>query len=144
MFVSAVKSKLAEQPFITSRLGRYVFGDDGEGPCIFTRDPAPVDAPNPVIVLRQDGGVSDNVRDFRGSEIEVAVTLWGDKSGSERGLRRLAIDIWRTLDRGTFAIEDYDFCGAQATPPRGLTDDEGFPGFTFTVTIRVQELEATS
>lgn len=145
MIAEAIQAALLAQPFITSRLGVFDFGDDGEKPAVFPRDPAPVDSTGTVITIDvPGGGTNDHTRGKKSAEITGSVTVWGEKDGSELLIQRLAFDVWRVLDRGQLTLDDdhWKFVGAQATAPSKRNDPDGFPGFEVSFSIRIEEKES--
>ena len=139
MIVAAVRDAIVALPGVTVDLATWDFGDGVRRPAVFTREPAPAECENPVCTVTLAGGDNYGTRDQRGGEIDVEVKVWGDKLGSEKRLRGLAMALWRGLDRAALTIEGYNHGGTQAYAPRGLTDAEGFPGYVMLVRVRALE-----
>lgn len=129
-------------PDVAPWLARWDFGA-GEEPAVFTVDPAPESCGAPLVAIRQEPGAEDfSTRGQVGMLVTCTATIWGDKSGSDALLERLAHSVWRGLKRATLDLGDegYEFGGCDADAPAQLTDAEGYPGYQ--ITIRVKALEA--
>lgn len=140
MILNAIQDLIVATPAISSRLGQWDFGSGGMRPAVFTQDPAPLDCPNPVVVLTQIASEPWGTRGRRGAELTVSARIWGDKQMSDRTLRKLANQMWRALDRAQVSAEDgYTALPMIAEAPTQISDSEGFPGFV--VNLRVKTIE---
>lgn len=126
--VSAINALLSTDALLISRLATYDFGD-GEAPAVFTVDPAPENCPAPFIEVSQELGTSGTgSRAERAVNVGGTVTTWGENTPSGQELESVGWDIWRILDRGEIATEQFGEILLSAGPPQNTTDPDGYPG----------------
>ena len=133
--MAALINALVADPYISSHLARWDFGDGTERPAIFTMDPAPRECSNPVMVIQLDGGPPAGFRGYTGARMEFNVRIWGDQQASLKGLRILATNVFTFLHRKKLTVADYIFNTIEATFPTEINDQEGFPGFEINITL---------
>lgn len=139
-FLDAVKDALGADAVLPTLLSDWDFGD-GEEPAIFTVDPAPLGVGSPFVVLTQDGGVVNDTRGSRGTEIEIDARVFGDKTESSQGLQQAAWRVWSILHRGSLeAPAGFCVVNLWASPPAGFTDPDGFPGYSIRCSLLASEI----
>ncbi len=147
MIVKAIQDLIKEDPKCSTPLGRWDFGDGNLQPAVFTQDPAPEECPNPVVVITQSATRNwGRSRATHGGAFNINVRLWGDKSESDKPLRKLAMDLWVLLDNCqlVFRNSTFTFKGAIANPPVAIRDGEGFPGYSIDVEVKTNERKKVS
>ena len=133
-----IRSALLGEPAITNELAAY----SGSYP-VFTRRPAPADAPYPMILVSPDITVTDEdgVNDLR-PVIERDVAVYGRNDTSEhyravetiaRAIRTLFHRQWRALTVSGWGVVSITAAGPIPAP----TDDEQTVGRLVILTIRL-------
>lgn len=121
---------------LTAKLATY-----NSLPAVLTITPAPEDCAQPLITISQIGGtLSGRDRGNKGGEVIVDVSLWGNKSDTEKELRNIADELWLLLDRAQVQADGFTetvYC--LADPPNRIADPDGFPGFLITCRILVRQ-----
>ena len=142
--LKAIRDLLQATPDVADELALYDFGS-GDEPAVFTVQPPPPDAPSPLIVLSQTGGtLTGRDRSTRGGEIDIDVTVWGERGESEKGINDLAMEIWRALDRAIVSVDGYEAPRCLADPPAKTPDPDGFPGYTVRCRVLIREVQTSS
>lgn len=136
MIAEALRAVILADAEISGALASYNFGA-GPEPAVFTIDPIPRDSALPAVIIREVSGVPFETRAQEGAEQDVDVMLWGNKQRSVIALKLLAWDLYYLIHRCNPAITGHREIGVYASPPQGVTDDEGFPGFRVPVMVRV-------
>jgi hypothetical protein len=144
MIVAALQQLLWNDPRVAPALGPWDFGDGQKRPGVFTTDPAPEAAPNPVVVVTLDA-ISEWVKARKKAHLvhHVNLRLWGDRQESEKGLRVLAWRLYRLLVTSRLELdpdEGYEHKLTRITAgPERIKDEDGFPGYNFQLEISVCE-----
>jgi len=138
--ITGVKSTLLTHNEIIADLATFDFGDGVQRPAIFSRSEPALESPNPCIALELISGDSLGDRGRRGSTAEVQVNIWGDKIGSDKPLRTLAMNVWRALDRSSPTITGYTTLGSRATNPQAIPMEDNFKGYFLIHYIKILEV----
>ncbi len=141
--VLAVKNLIQNAPF-RIRFGQWDFGNGEEQAGVFTIDPAPAKAPNPVCVVTQQGGPhiesSFSCRKLASLEALINIRIWGDKERTDAALRELAWSVHGLFFvRGPSILAVTGWVVRQQTisAPSKLADSEGFPGYSLNLAVTV-------
>lgn len=140
MIKAAIQAKIWSAPNLANKFARWDFGDGALRPAVFVRDPAPLEAKNPVGVIQQLGGVSNfETRGQRGFEALCTLRIWGDRTGSERALDAMAWDAWALFHRAQLSLDGYEYGYVEASVPEDITDNDGFPGRLLNLNVKAME-----
>ena len=140
LYLDAVQDIIQTAGF-APRFGQWDFGDGVLRAGVFTTDPAPEEAPNPVCILSFSGGTPNpglSTRIRLAQTMNVLVVLWGNKTESNIGLRTLAhqvFDLFFTQATSILVDSDWRTEEHTITTPSELTDGDGFPGYSMVLTI---------
>jgi hypothetical protein len=100
---------------------------------IFTCREIPPKCTYPAIILHQPGGSPFDTREFTGGDITIDVSVFDDKTDSDKAVSELAYKVWNALNRCKPVISGYAVHGVVATPPREVNDSDSFPGYIISV-----------
>lgn len=138
--ITGLVQHVKQNPDLTRLLGVYDFGDGVKAPAIFNENPAPLDAPNPVLCfdLEGDGG-RFATRAQRGGILQIRAYLWFDKNTSDKDNRRVAFLLYDRMDRSNFELleEGWKAYGCVCSLPGKIKDKDGFPGYLMTLNLRI-------
>jgi len=128
MIADPICDMLAADANVTADLATFDFGA-GASAAIFDFAPAPLDCPQPLITVTEEGGPWTGTRDTRGFRMRGEITIWGNKGRTRRVLRRIAMYAFRAIDRQHLTLESpYCEVGVHCDAWNETTDREGFPG----------------
>jgi hypothetical protein len=137
--VEAVRNRILEDTYLTSRLATYEFTTGVASPAVFTTDVVPQDCSNPAVLITRDGGSFYGTRGRKGHESVVIIHVRGDRTRAHDELRRTAFFLRRLLNRAGLEVTDgYRAFRCIADPPATAPDPDGFPGYA--ITVRVLQL----
>lgn len=126
----ALQALIRDDPAYLGRFGNFDFGDGVSRPCVFTRAPAPSEAPNPVATLAIAGTTPNETRDQAGSDFLVTIQIIGDKTHDDSRLRDLAFAVWKTVNRATLSGgSEWEYLQTSADAPQFFSDRDEFPGY---------------
>jgi hypothetical protein len=141
--IEAIYSLIVSQPWMP-RLAKYDFGDGELRPAVFTNDPPPADAEEPLIVIGQAGGNEEGEIATRGSlsaSHQYVLRVYDKKSDSDKGLRAITNRLYELFFNGdgrkpsSYVVEGKVVEKIMVNVPTAVPDNEGFPGYIMTVTI---------
>ena len=142
MIAEGIYTKISSDSGITDRLASYNFTTGVSSPAIFTIDVIPEDSGYPAIIIDEDGGISEGSFGFKGANTYCTVRLYDDKDRTSLVVKDIAWDLYKLLDRSeiTFpAGSGFYSAWVIASPPRKLSDIDGFPGYAIDLTINIFE-----
>ncbi len=131
---------IADDPRITINLALWDFGS-GYEPAIFTVEP-PNECGFPLITIGQEQGNSEMLnRRAIITSVPFTVRVWGNKTGSNKGLLAVSNLLYSRLNECVLTLADgYEFKRASVSPPSSTEDELGFPGYEIVCTIDYIEL----
>lgn len=133
---AALRDLLAEDSILVAGLETYEFATgSAETPAIFTGRVPPDDAAFPCIFIEQTDASAFDVRDHKGADLRLAVTLTGEKGQSDASLENLAWRMWNTLHRARPICTGFAVEGCLADPPQQVNADANYPAYRVTVRL---------
>lgn len=142
-YIKSIRDVLKVDPVIIDGLAKFAFTDGALEPAIFSYDPAPDSAGNPVITIVTGIPSAQGVKGKRSGLIPYVVSLWGDmRNENPEPLRALGRRVWELLDK-----QNYNPTATKAaftlatTPPQFIRDRDGFPGYIINIQLKISETD---
>lgn len=133
---AALRNLLAADAVLTASLETYDFTTgQAEAAAIFTGRVPPDDAAFPCIFIEQLDGQPFDVRDHKGADLRLSVTLFGEKDQSDATLENLAWRAWNTLHRASPTCTGWAVDGCIADPPQQVNADAQYPAYRIVVRL---------
>lgn len=139
MLLGPIQNLLQSAPRLIQGLGDWDFGDGANRPAVFTMEP-PMGSPRPCVILEQNSSTRNGTRARRGSRVSLTALVMGDRDATDKILRGVANEVWRTIDRARVVSSGYDVLPLAAeSPTRGATDADGFPSYSISIEALIFE-----
>ena len=126
---AALHKLLTATTAITSNLATYSFGTGAAKPAIFTSRIFPENCKYPAIRINQVASLWAGWRGLSAGDIFLDVSLFGNKTHSDKALNELADTIRATIDRSNLQISGFTSAVVLADPPIESADEAGFIGY---------------
>lgn len=139
-YIDAIATVLKRTPGVINGVAKWDFGN-GDEPSVHVTDPAPKQAPNPVVTIAEAAGSGSFMRGPLNGNCDFRINVWGNKDESVKVIRDIAWAVWRAMLQEDFEPgSGKQMWTLSGTLPARLPNDiDGFPGFTLSASVNISE-----